>query len=278
MGGRLEGKVAVITGGGNGLGRATAVRFAEEGASIVIADLLEGPGGESVAAVEAAGGRAVFVRVDVTSRIDNDAVAAAAVDHFGGLHVVVTAAGISHAGYVSGDLEAEVKHYRDRVERSPARAFVELPREEWQEVLDVNLTGTLLTLQSCVAAMLDAGTARGASIVTIASIAAKHPDAGTVPYGVSKAGVWYLTKKVARELASEGIRVNAIGPGFIDTHMTAIIDLMPDDRKVQFYGQVPMGRKGVPREIANTALFLASDESSYFTGEILHPDGGFFTE
>jgi NAD(P)-dependent dehydrogenase (short-subunit alcohol dehydrogenase family) len=126
--------------------------------------------------------------------------------------------------------------------------------------------------------MLDAGTARGASIVTIASIAAKHPDAGTVPYGVSKAGVWYLTKKVARELASEGIRVNAIGPGFIDTHMTAIIDVMPDERKVQFYGQVPMGRKGVPREIANTALFLASDESSYFTGEILHPDGGYYTE
>src|SRR5687768_9158345 len=135
MTGRLAGKVAVITGGGNGLGRATAVRFAEESASIVIADLLEVPGAESVAAVEAAGGRAVFVRVDVTSRIDNDAVAAAAVENFGGLHVVVTAAGISHAGYVSGDLEAEVKHYRGRVERSPARAFVELPREEWQEVL-----------------------------------------------------------------------------------------------------------------------------------------------
>jgi NAD(P)-dependent dehydrogenase (short-subunit alcohol dehydrogenase family) len=278
MSGRLAGKVAVVTGGGNGIGRATAVRFAEEGASIVVGDLLDAPAAESVAAVEAVGGRAVAVRVDVTSRVDNDALAAAAVEHFGGLHVVVTAAGISHAGYRSGDLEGEVKHYRGRAERTPARAFVELERDEWQQVLDVNLTGTLLTLQSCVAAMLDAGTARGASIVTIASIAAKHPDAGTVPYGVSKAGVWYLTKKVARELAAEGIRVNAIGPGFIDTHMTAIIDLMPDDRKVQFYGQVPMGRKGVPREIANTALFLASDESSYFTGEILHPDGGFFTE
>ncbi|MEO8695536.1 MAG: SDR family NAD(P)-dependent oxidoreductase [Acidimicrobiales bacterium] len=278
MSGRLAGKVAVITGGGNGIGRATAVRFAEEGASIVVADLLEGPGYESVAAVQAVGGKAVFERVDVTSRIDNNAVASAAIEHFGGLHIVVTAAGISRAGYRSGDIEGELKHYRDRVERTPARAFVELDRDEWQQVLDVNLTGTLLTLQSCVAAMLDAGTAQGASIVTIASIAAKHPDAGTVPYGVSKAGVWYLTKKVARELAGEGIRVNAIGPGFIDTSMTAIIDMMPDDRKVQFYGQVPMGRKGVPREIANTALFLASDESSYFTGEILHPDGGYYTE
>src|SRR5947207_1231467 len=104
MSGRLAGKVAVITGGGNGIGRATAVRFAEEGASIVVADLLEGAAAESVAAVEAVGGRAVAIPVDVTSRIDNDEVASAAIEHFGGLHVVVTAAGISRAGYRSGDI------------------------------------------------------------------------------------------------------------------------------------------------------------------------------
>ena len=228
--------------------------------------------------VEAAGSQAVFVRCDVTSRLDNDDVAATAVSRFGGLHLVVTAAGVSHANYRSGDLENDLKHMSGRTDRTPAQAFVELERDEFQGVIEVNLTGTLLSLQSCVAAMLDAGTLRGASIITIASIAAKHPDAGGVAYGASKAAVWYLTKKLARDLAPEGARVNAIGPGFIDTHMTAIIDVMPEDRKAVLLGQVPMGRKGVPREIANTALFLASDESSYFTGEILHPDGGFFTE
>jgi NAD(P)-dependent dehydrogenase (short-subunit alcohol dehydrogenase family) len=275
---RLANKVAVITGGGNGIGRATAVRLAEEGAAIVVADLQEDPAAETVAAVEAVGGRAVAVRCDVTSRIDNDAVAAAAIEHFGGLHVVVTAAGISHTGYVSGDFEAEVKWVLDRPPVTPARAFVELDRADVQTVFEVNLTGTMLTMQSCVGAMLDNDCARGSSIVTIASIASKHPDAGTIPYGISKASVWYLTKKVARDLAGEGIRVNAIGPGFIETHMTKIIDHMPDEQKHQFYAAVPMGRKGTPLEIANTALFLASDESSYFTGEILHPDGGYFTE
>jgi NAD(P)-dependent dehydrogenase (short-subunit alcohol dehydrogenase family) len=220
----------------------------------------------------------VFVAVDVTSRDDNAAMAAAAYDQFGGLDIVVTAAGISHPQYVSGDFEAEVKRVLDRPVLSPARAFVEFPREELNAVFEVNVTGTLLSLQACVAAMLERGDVRGSSLITIASIAAKHPDAGTIAYGTSKAAVWYLTKKLARDLASEGIRVNAIGPGFIDTHMTKIIDAMPEDRRTAFFGAVPMGRKGTPLEIANTALFLASDESSYFTGEILHPDGGFFTE
>ena len=144
-------------------------------------------------------------------------------------------------------------------------------------VMAVNVKGTLLSRQSCVARMLDAGT--GGTVVKIASIAAKHPDAGPLAYTTSKAGVWMLTKKAARMLGPVGIRVNAIGPGFIDTHMTKVIDMIPDEqRRVDFYGQIPLGRKGVPLEIANTALFLSNDESSYFSGEILHPDGGFFTE
>jgi NAD(P)-dependent dehydrogenase (short-subunit alcohol dehydrogenase family) len=126
--------------------------------------------------------------------------------------------------------------------------------------------------------MLDHGCAQDASLITIASIAAKHPDAGSVPYGVSKAGVWYLTKKLARDLAPAGIRVNSIGPGFIETNMTAIMQFMPDAARQHIVRQIPMGRMGRPQEIANTALFLASDEASYFTGEILHPDGGFYTE
>src|SRR3954469_1488822 len=194
-GGRLAGKVAVVTGGGNGLGRATAVRFAEEGAAVVVADLLDGPGHETAAQIEALGGRAAFVSVGVTSRADNDALARTAIEQFDGLHVVVTAAGVASGGYVSGDLELAQKSMRERYEPDRARGFVNLDIDDWQSVLDVNLTGTLKTLQSCVGAMLDHGCAPGASVITIASIAAKHPDAGSLQYGVSKAGVWWLTKK-----------------------------------------------------------------------------------
>src|SRR5436309_1701831 len=190
--GRLARKVAVVTGGGNGLGRATAMRFAEEGAAVEVADLLDGPGQETVTQIEAIGGRAVFVSVDVTSRVDNDAMARTAIEQFDGLHVVVTAAGVATGGYVSGDLEAAQKRMRDRVESDPARGFVHLDIDDWQSVLDVNLTGTLKSLQSCVGAMLDHGCAQGASVITIASIAAKHPAAGSLQYGVSKAGVWWL--------------------------------------------------------------------------------------
>ncbi len=276
--GRLAGKVAVVTGGGNGLGRATAVRFAEESAAVVVADLLDGPGHETVAQIEAGGGRAVFVSVDVTSRADNDAMARTAIEQFDGLHVVVTAAGVATGGYVSGDLELAQKSMRERYEPDPARGFVNLDIDGWQSVLDINLTGTLKSLQSCVGAMLDHGCARDASLITIASIAAKHPDAGSLPYGVSKAGVWWLTKKLARELVGAGIRANAIGPGFIETNMTALMQFMPEEARRHIERQIPMGRMGTPQEIANTALFLASDEASYFTGEILHPDGGFYTE
>ena len=216
--------------------------------------------------------------VDVTSRVDNDAMARTAIEQFDGLHLVVTAAGVASGGYVSGDLELAQKSMKERLDVPPARGFVNLDIDDWQTVIDVNLTGTLKSLQACVAAMLDHGCARGASLVTIASIGAKHPDAGAYAYGCSKAGVWYLTKKLAREVVGEGIRVNAIGPGFIETNMTALLQFMPDAAQQHLYAQIPMGRMGTPREIANTALFLASDESSYFTGEILHPDGGFFTE
>ncbi len=276
--GRLAGKVAVVTGGGNGLGRATSLRFAEEGAAVVVADLLDGPGEETVREIEKRGGRATFVSVDVTSRADNDAMARTAIERFDGLHVVVTAAGVAMANYVSGDLELAEKTMRARAQTDPARAFAELDIDEWQTVMDINLTGTIKSLQACVAAMVDHGGAQGASLITIASIAAKHPDAGSVPYGASKAGVWYITKKLARDLAPSGIRVNSIGPGFIETNMTAIMQFMPEAAREHIVRQIPMGRMGRPEEIANTALFLASDEASYFTGEILHPDGGFYTE
>ena len=157
----------------------------------------------------------------------------------------------------------------------PVGALFDVELGAWQKVIDVNLTGTFLAVLAAARRMVAGG--RKGSIVTIASIAAKVPEAGPVAYAVSKAGVWMLTKHVARSLGPAGIRVNAIGPGFIDTNMTRIIGDLPEI-KDQLMAAVPLGRMGSPHEIANTALFLATDESSYFTGEILHPDGGFYTD
>jgi NAD(P)-dependent dehydrogenase (short-subunit alcohol dehydrogenase family) len=274
---RLEGKVAVVTGGGNGLGRACAVRFAEEGADIVLGDIQDDAMEITVAMVEAVGRRAVAVHADAASVADNEALAQSAVATFGRLDVLVTAAGVSSANYVSGDSAAITRRIYDEsaIALDPAHRFAQLSLDEWHRVFEINTTGTLLAMQAAVRQMLALG--RRGSIVTIASIAGKHPDAGPLPYCVSKSAVVMLTKHTARQLAGAGIRVNAIGPGFIETNMTAPLVDVPELGKRMLDG-VPMGRMGVPLEIANTALFLASDESSYFTGEILHPDGGFFTE
>jgi NAD(P)-dependent dehydrogenase (short-subunit alcohol dehydrogenase family) len=278
MGGRLDGKVAVVTGGGNGIGRACAVRFAEEGAAVVVGDMLDDAAAAVVEEITKAGGLATFVHLDAADAADNESMAETATAELGGLDVLVTAAGISHAGYRSGDVENDVKlairslEYAER----PGWDVIEADLDEMRKVMEVNLFGTLMAIQACGARMLRSGT-RG-SIITIASVAAKHPDAGPFAYVMSKAAVWMLTKKVARMFAPAGIRVNAIGPGYIDTNMTAVFDLIPEDLRQQLWTAIPMGRKGAPLEIANTALFLATDESSYFTGEILHPDGGYFTD
>ena len=276
MGDRLAGKVAFVTGGGNGIGRACAALFAAEGARVLVADLLVAPAEETVAAITAAGGEAIATELDAADPAGNEAAVQLAVDRLGGLDVVVTAAGISHADYRSGDRDADAQMLAQAVEGAldPAGRFVDLPLTAWQKVLDVNLTGTFLAVQASARQMVAAGT--GGSIVTIASVAAKHPEAGPVAYAVSKSGVWMLTKHAARSLGPSGIRVNAIGPGFIDTNMTKLIGDLPEVRD-QFLAGLPLGRFGTPEEVAATALFLAGDESSYFTGEILHPDGGFFT-
>jgi NAD(P)-dependent dehydrogenase (short-subunit alcohol dehydrogenase family) len=277
--GRLAGQVAVVTGAGNGIGRASAIRFAEEGAAVVCADVQLAAAHATVQTIIDCGGRAIGIDGDAASQVANEAIAQLAIDTYGRLDVLLTAAGISHADYRSGDTENEVKYITKNLEmvETPWRVFTEFELASWQRVIDVNLTGTFLAMQSCVARMIEAG--NGGRVVTIASIAAKDPDAGPLAYTVSKAGVWMLTKKSARQLATAGIRVNAIGPGFIETNMTALIKMLPDEQaQAAYLGKIPMGRVGQPREIANVALFLASEESSYMTGEILHPDGGWFTE
>jgi NAD(P)-dependent dehydrogenase (short-subunit alcohol dehydrogenase family) len=277
MTGRLEGKVAVITGGGNGIGAASARRFGAEGATVLVADLQTTNAAAVAQDVEADGGVASAIHLDAADPESNEAMVAAAVDRYGSVDVLVTAAGVSSGDYISGDLEIARKRVRLAAEAravNPGAPITELDIDDWRRVLDINLTGTLLAIQSATRVMLDRGT--GGSIVTIASIAAVDPLWGTPSYPVSKAGVWMLTKNASRTLAPLGIRVNAIGPGFIETNMTAVIDEV-DEMSAAVIGNTPLGRKGTPDEVANVALFLASDEASYVTGELIHPDGGWFT-
>ncbi|HXY95167.1 MAG TPA: SDR family NAD(P)-dependent oxidoreductase [Acidimicrobiia bacterium] len=272
----LEDKVAVVTGGGNGIGRACCLRLASEGTDVLVADILEEHGAKTVVDVEAMGRRAAFVQVDTSRPADNDAMVNAAVEELGGVDVLVTAAGISHSTYRSDDGgEGMVERAAARAAMGgPAEQFTDHALADWQRVLEVNLTGTLLSMQSVVRQMLEQG--RGGAIVTISSIAAKHPEPGTPEYGVSKAGVWMLTLHAAKMLAGDGIRVNSVGPGFIETNMTKMLRELPE-AMAPFLASIPMGRMGSPDEVAAAVAFLASDDASYFTGELLHPDGGFFT-
>ncbi|MHB8575331.1 MAG: SDR family NAD(P)-dependent oxidoreductase [Dehalococcoidia bacterium] len=260
MAGRLEGKVALITGGGSGIGRACALLFAREGAAICAADMnLEGAA-TTVQAVEQAGGKALAVQVDTTDEGDCTAMVERCVEAFDGVDVLIAAAGISSA----------------RPPAAPAAepwGVLNTPAEAFKRVVDVNFYGVLFS-DRAVARWLVAHRRPG-SIINLGSVASRVPLPGGA-YSVSKAGVWMLTKVMGAELAKTGVRVNAIGPGFIETPMTAL--LREDEARSQWaLGMTPMGRYGKPEEIANTALFLASDDSSYFTGEILHPAGGMFT-
>jgi NAD(P)-dependent dehydrogenase (short-subunit alcohol dehydrogenase family) len=263
--GRLDDKVAVITGGASGLGRACALRFAEEGADVVIGDRDEDRARKVAKDVENMGRRALVVPTDTSKEQDCDALAAAAAREMGSIDVLVAAAGISHASYVSGREAREPRGER-------AETFVvRKPVEHWQRVLDVNLTGVMLTNRAVASMMIDQG--RGGAIVNIASGAAKMGLPGAADYCVSKAGVWMLTKCLALELAAHRIRVNAVGPGFIETPMTA--SFRSNDAMVAaVISRTPVGRLGLPEDIANACLYLVSDEASFVTGEILYPDGG----
>ncbi len=256
MGDRLRDRVAIVTGGASGIGRATAVRFAEEGANVLVADVGVAGGEETVRQVQATGRMAHFVRMDVTDPESVQEMVESCVERFGAVDVLMAAAGIARAP-----------------EALPNEPVIEQPLGHWQRVLDVNLNGVYLTNQAVGRWMVAAG--RPGSIINVASGAAKWPIRGNAAYSVSKAGVWMLTKVLAAELARDGIRVNAIGPGVIATPMTE--EIQEDEaRLAATLRRIPLGRLGEPRDIANTALFLASDESAYFTGEILHPSGGWY--
>ena len=259
MAGRLADKAALITGGGSGIGRACAVRFAVEGANVCVADLDLAGATDTAARVQALGRKALAVQIDTTDEAANDAMARRCVETLGGIDVLVAAAGIASPRQPAAGADQPL-------------TILSIPTERFRAVVDVNLYGVLFSNRAVARWMVEHR--RRGSIVNLGSIMSKMPSPGAA-YGVSKAGVWMLTKALAQELAPHGIRVNAIGPGFIETPMTA--PLRADEKRSRWaMAMTPMGRYGTPEEVANTALFLASDEASFFTGEILHPSGGVF--
>lgn len=248
---RLADKVALITGGGTGIGRACALRFACEGARVAVAGQRREPLNAVVAEIERAGGEALAISCDVTQADQVGRAVRATVERFRALHIVVNNAGVLSIG--SAEQTAE---------------------SEWQRVLGVNLTGTLLVSRAALPELRKAG---GGSIVNIASlyglIGLKH----RVAYAASKGGVVQLTRTMALDHAHEGIRVNCICPAIVETEMIQqVFANQPDPAALrrQRIEQIPLGRMGKPEDVAALALFLASDESSWMTGVAVPLDGG----
>jgi NAD(P)-dependent dehydrogenase (short-subunit alcohol dehydrogenase family) len=258
MPGQLDGKVALVTGGASGIGRATALTFAREGARLIIADMNVDGGQQTVHLITENGGEAVFVATDVTQAAAVEALLAQAVETYGRLDCAYNNAGISGVG-IAGDARTLTADY---------------PAERWHQVLAINLTGVWLCMKYEIVQMLQQG---GGAIVNTASIAGLAGLPYASAYVASKHGVVGITKTAALEYARQGIRVNCVCPGYIETPMTAAGRNDPQ-RLALMLASEPMGRLGKPEEVAEAVVWLCSDAASFVTGHTMTIDGGLIAQ
>ncbi|MEH7444443.1 3-oxoacyl-ACP reductase FabG [Bacillus sp. JJ1122] len=242
---RLKDKVAIITGAANGIGLAAAKTFAKEGAKVALADFDEATGTQRAAELSDEGYEVAFFQVNVADRSSVDAMVQKVLGQFRKIDILVNNAGITRDGMLH-----------------------KLAVEDFQKVVDVNLTGVFNCAQAVVPALVQQGSGK---IINTSSVSGVYGNVGQTNYAATKAGVVGMTKTWAKELGRKGINVNAVAPGFIETGMTAKV---PEKVLDQMKMMVPLGRLGLPEDIANAYLFLASEESNYVNGTTLHVDGG----
>ena len=243
----LEGKVALVTGSAQGIGRAIGLLFAQKGADIVVSDINLEKAEETAREIETLGRRAMAVRANVAVLEEVEKMVQGMIDRFSRIDILVNNAGIA----------------RDKL-------LLRMTEEDWDLVLDINLKGTFHCTKAVIRYM---SKQRSGKIVNIASVVGAIGNAGQANYSASKAGVIGFTKTIAREFAGRGINVNAIAPGYIVTPMT---DILPEKAKEELKRMIPMERLGQPEDVAQAVLFLVSEASSYVTGQVIHVNGGIY--
>ena len=242
----FTGKTAVVTGGSRGIGRAICLELARGGANVMLCYAgNEEAALDTVAACEALGAKAAAMRCDVSKTDEVKALVDAALQQFGAVHILVNNAGITRDGLL-----------------------MTMKEDAWDQELDTNLKGAFLTMKAVARTMMKQ---RYGRIVNLSSVVGLHGNAGQVNYAASKAGVIGMTKSLAKELASRGVTVNAVAPGFIDTDMTAAL---PQAARDALLPTIPAQRLGAAEEVAQAVAFLASDQAAYITGQVLAVDGG----
>jgi len=244
---RLHDRVAIVTGGAQGIGRSIGLLLAQNGAHIVIADINDKQAEETAQEISLLGRKSLAVKVDVSNFSEAENLGKTVFDAFGRIDILVNNAGITRDGL-----------------------FLRMKEEEWDAVI----TGNLKSVFNCSKGVIRyMGKQRGGKIISVASVVGQIGNIGQANYAASKAGIIGFTKTLAREFASRGIMVNAVAPGFIETGMTRTL---PEKVREGFISNIPLGRMGTPEEIAEAVLFLASDASNYITGQVINVNGGLY--